>query len=74
MAISFMSILLESPSYHLTPCPPLHEWRGGIDVGFHASLCPQGMGGYIKERTVSGSSSFILCCVRLSDMTVIFIF
>ena len=38
---------------------------------FHASLCPQGMGVYMKELTVSSSSSFMLCCVRWLDMAVI---
>ncbi len=36
--------LFESPSYHLTPWPPLHKWRGEIDEGFHGSLYPSGHG------------------------------
>ena len=28
---------------------------------------------YMKELSVSGSSSFILCCVRWPDMTVIYL-
>ncbi len=37
----------------------------------HASLCPQGMGGYMKIPAVAGYRIFMLCCVRWTDMAVI---
>ena len=39
---------------------------------FHASLCPQGMGVYMKVLMFTASQTFMLCCVRWSDMAVLY--